>query len=87
MKHKFIRKVVIYLTSVLIVGVIVGGGLAWKEAREQAALEATYAEAKPVMTQEEMEALYDEHKKDRETGDVNSPSILEGEDAADRSVR
>lgn len=66
MKQKFIRKVVVYLVSILIVGGIVGGVFMYQEAKEQAALEATYTEAKPVMTQEEMEALYDEHKKDTE---------------------
>ena len=50
MKNKFIRKVVVYLVSILVVGRLVGGGLAWKEAKEQAELEATYAEAKPAMT-------------------------------------
>ena len=63
MKNKFIRKVVVYLSSVLLVGAVVGTVFAVKEAKEQAALEATYTEAKPVMTPEEMEDLYDEHKK------------------------
>lgn len=66
MKNKFIRKVVIYLTSVLIVGVIVGAVFAIKEAKEKADLEATYIEPMPVMTEAEMETLYDEHKKSDE---------------------
>lgn len=70
MKNKFIRKVVVYLASVLVVGAVVGGVFAYKEAKEQAALEATYTAAKPVMTQEEMEALYDEHKKDNEAESI-----------------
>ena len=74
MKNKFIRKVVVYLVSILIVGGLVGGGLAFKEAKEQAELEATYAAAKPVMSQDEMEALYDQHKKDTEA------KILQEED-------
>lgn len=77
MQHKFIRKVVVYLVSVLIVGGLVGGGLALKEAKEQAELEATYTEAKPVMTQEEMEALYDEHKKDVEEEVLTEGASLE----------
>lgn len=72
MKNKFIRKVVVYLASVLVVGAVVGGVFAYKEAKEQAALEATYTEAKPVMTQEEMEALYDEHKKDNEAESITT---------------
>ena len=83
MKNKFIRKVVVYLTSVLVVGAVVGGVLTIKAAKEQAALEATYTEAKPVMTQEEMEALYDEHKQDNEaetvTTEVSEDDIQETE--------
>ena len=83
MKNKFIRKVVVYLTSVLVVGAVVGGVFAVKAAKEQAALEATYTEAKPVMTQEEMEALYDEHKQDNEaetvTTEVSEDDIQETE--------
>ena len=77
MKNKFIRKIVIYLTSVLIVGGVVCGVLAFQEAREQAALEATYTEAKPVMTQEEMEALYDAHKKDARGENLNEETSQE----------
>lgn len=83
MKNKFIRKVVVYLASVLVVGAVVGGVFAVKAAKEQAALEATYTEAKPVMTQEEMEALYDEHKQDNEaetvTTEVSEDDIQETE--------
>lgn len=71
MKNKFIRKVVVYLTSILIVGAVAGGIFAFKEAKEQAAIEAAYTEPKPVMTQEEMEALYDAHKKENETENVS----------------
>ena len=77
MKNKFIRKIVIYLTSVLIVGGVVCGVLAFQEAREQAALEATYTEAKSVMTQEEMEALYDAHKKDAWGENLNEETSQE----------
>lgn len=64
MKNKLIRKVLVYAISVILVAGVVGGVMAFKAAKEQAELEATYAEAKPVMTQEEMEALYDQNKKD-----------------------
>ena len=80
MKNKFIRKVVVYLVSILVVGGLVGGGLAFKEAKEQAELEATYVEAKPAMTQDEMEALYDEHKKD-----VNTETLSEAETLGEAS--
>ena len=64
MKNKFIRKVLVYVISVILVAGVVGGVMAFRVAKEQAELEATYTEAKPVMTQEEMEALYDQNKKD-----------------------
>ena len=85
MKHKFIRKAVVYLASVLIVGAVVGGVFAVKVAKEQAALEATYTEAKPVMTQEEMEALYDEHKKDSGTEGSETAASIETENLEDES--
>ena len=75
MKNKFIRKVVVWLSSILLVCGAIGGVLAVKEAKEQAELEASYTEAKPAMTQDEMEALYDEHKKDMETGSVETEEI------------
>ena len=78
MKHKFIRKIVVWSVSICVAGGIAYGGLVLKEAREQSVLEATYAEAKPVMTQEEMEALYDEHKKDKETEETTDRVIYEG---------
>ena len=92
MKNKFIRKVVVYLVSILVVGGLVGGGLAFKEAKEQAELEATYAEAKPAMTQEEMEALYDEHKKDVGTEEAGSSEgetpkeDSDGEDSLENNI-
>lgn len=64
MKNKFIRKIVVCLASVILAGAAAGTVFAVKEAKEQAALEASYTEAKPVMTPEEMEELYDEHKQD-----------------------
>ena len=81
MKNKFIRKVVVYLSSVLLVGAVVGTVFAVKEAKEQAALEATYTEAKPVMTPEEMEALYDEHKKGNDVEEAGD-ELLEAEETA-----
>ena len=62
MKNKVIRKVLVYGTSIVLVAAVVGGVMALKAAKEQAELEATYVDPLPVMTQEEMEALYDEHK-------------------------
>ena len=66
MKNKVIRKVLVYTISIILVAGIVGGVIAFKNAREQAELEATYTDPLPVMTQEEMEALYDEHKVEGE---------------------
>ena len=67
MKNKVIRKVLVYTISIILVAGVVGGVTAFKAAKEQAELEATYTEPLPVMTQEEMEALYDEHKVESET--------------------
>lgn len=67
MKQSFLRKVIVYAASVLIVCGVIGGIFSLKILKERAkqkALEASYAAPKPVMTQEEMEALYDEHKKE-----------------------
>lgn len=69
MKNNIIRKVLVYAISLLLVAGIIGGGMAMKAAREQKELEAAYTEPLPVMTQEEMEALYDEHKAE-ETEEV-----------------
>ena len=62
MKNKVIRKVLVYGISIALVAAVVGGVMALKAAKEQAELEAAYVEPLPVMSQEEMEALYDEHK-------------------------
>ena len=64
MKNKVMRKVLIYAISILIAGGVVGGVMAVKAAKEQAELEASFVDPIPVMTQEEMEALYDQNKKD-----------------------
>lgn len=64
MKNKLLRKVLVYVVSIIIVAGMVGGVMAVKAAREQAELEAAYVDPIPVMTQEEMEALYDQNKKD-----------------------
>ena len=69
MKQSFLRKVIVYTASILVVCAVVGGIFGvklLKERAEQKALEATYAAPKPVMTQEEMEALYDQHKKEED---------------------
>lgn len=71
MKKKVFRKVFVYAVSFLIVGVVVSSVLAIKDAKEQAALEANYTEVKPVMTEEEMEHLYDRHKENYEAESVS----------------
>ena len=76
MKNKVIRKVLVYTISIILVAGIVGGVTAFKAAKEQAELEATYTEPLPVMTQEEMEALYDEHKAGSETETEASEDAL-----------
>ena len=76
MKNKVIRKVLVYTISIILVAGIVGGVTAFKAAKEQAELEATYTEPLPVMTQEEMEALYDEHKAGSETETEASEDTL-----------
>ena len=67
MKNKVIRKVLVYGISIVLVAAVVGGVMALKAAKEQAELEATYVDPMPVMTQEEMEALYDAHKAEDTT--------------------
>lgn len=71
MKKKVFRKIFVYAVSFLIVGIVVSSVLAIKDAKEQAALEATYTEVKPVMTEEEMEHLYDRHKENYEAESVS----------------
>ena len=80
MKNKVIRKVLVYTASIILVAGVVGGVTAFKAAKEQAALEATYEEPKPVMTQEEMEALYEEHKVEEVTEPVVEEVPEETED-------
>lgn len=62
MKNKVIRKILVYTISIILVAGMTGGVMAFKAAKEQAEPEAACTEPLPVMTQEEMEALYDEHK-------------------------
>lgn len=81
MKNKLIRKVLVYAASIVLVCGVVCGGIAVKNAKEQAALEATYTEAKPAMTQDEMEALYDEHKKDTAEETVETESVVEEQES------
>ncbi len=64
MNQKLIRKIVVYVISILIVCGVVGGGIYAKNKIEQAKEEAQYEPPKAVMSQEEIEALYDEHKTD-----------------------
>ena len=80
MKNKVIRKVLVYTISIILVAGIIGGVTAFKAAKEQAELEATYTEPLPVMTQEEMEALYDEHKSEggTEASEAGVEEVVEG---------
>ena len=64
MKNKVLRKVLVYAISIVLVAGVVGGIMGVKAAKEEAELEASFVEPAPVMTQEEMEALYDQSKKD-----------------------
>ena len=64
MKHNVIRKILVYAVSLLLVAGVVGGISAFQAYQEQMELEAAYTDPLPVMTQEEMEALYEEHKTD-----------------------
>ena len=64
MKNKVLRKVVVYTISIILVAGVVGGIMGVKAAKEKVELEASFVELAPVMTQEEMEALYDQSKKD-----------------------
>ena len=83
MKNKFLRKIIVCAASLLLVGIVLGGiaGIRFlQEQKKQRELEATYAVPKPVMTQEEMEALYDEHKEDN---DLKEEVILEEELSAE----
>lgn len=75
MKNKVLRKVLVYAISILLVAGVVGGIMAFKSAKEQAELEASFVDPIPVMTQEEMEALYDQNKKD--DNEVNETVVEE----------
>ena len=89
MKNKVIRKVLVYTISIILVAGVVGGVTAYKAAREQAELEATYTDPMPVMTQEEMEALYDEHKSEGETevtGEVTEEAVEEVPEETDDGI-
>ena len=77
MKNKVIRKVLVYGISIVLVAAVVGGVMALKAAKEQAELEAAYVEPLPVMSQEEMEALYDEHKVESTSETEETESIAE----------
>lgn len=64
MRNKIVRRGIVWAVSILLVCGIVGGFLFVKCEIEQAKVEAQYEPPKAVMSQEEMEALYDEHKAD-----------------------
>ena len=78
MKKNIGRKVLVYAISILLVIGILGAVFALKNAKEKAAEEASYEPAKAVMTQEEMEALYEEHKSDS-VGESNSEVVTQEE--------
>jgi len=78
MKKNIGRKVLVYAISILLVIGIVGAVFALKNAKEKAAEEASYEPVKAVMTQEEMEALYEEHKSDS-VGESNSEVVTQEE--------
>ena len=79
MKKRGLRKVIVITASVLLVGIILGGvtGIKFlREQKQQREMEASYTVPKPVMTQQEIEALYDEHKED---SSIEEETILEEE--------
>lgn len=76
MKNKMVRKAVVWGVSIFLVCLLAGGFIYGKEQIEQAKVEAQYEPPKAVMSQEEMEALYDEHKAD---DDEKAEAITEEE--------
>lgn len=64
MKNNIARKVLVYAISILLVTGIVGAVFLLRNAESDKMEDVVYETAKPVMTQEEMEALYDSHKTD-----------------------
>ena len=86
MKNKLLRKVLVYGVSVAIVAGVVGGIVAFKGAKEQAELEASYVDPIPVMTQEEMEELYDQNKKDSIETEIVEEVVEETEVEATEEV-
>lgn len=64
MKNQFLRKGIIWASSILIVGGIASGFLFAKDRIEQKTVESQYEPPKAVMSQEEIEALYAAHKED-----------------------
>lgn len=85
MKNKFVQKIIIYAVSILIVCGVIGGGLFIKEKIEEAEYHAQLEAPKPVMTQDEIEALYDEHKMEetKTSEDTISDSEIENEEPAE----
>lgn len=86
MKQKMIRKAAVYAASLLLVAAAVAGFAAWKSAGEQPEPETAYVNPLPVMTQEEMEELYDRHKTEpgeRETLERENEGM---EDAAEEET-
>ena len=64
MKKNIGRKILVYAISILLVAAVVGIIFFMKNSGADATEDVVYEPAKPVMTQEEMEALYDQHKTD-----------------------
>lgn len=64
MKKNIGRKILVYAISILLVAAVVGIIFFMKNSGKDTAEDVVYEPAKPVMTQDEMEALYDLHKVD-----------------------
>lgn len=86
MRNRVVRRVIVWAVSILLVCGIVGGFLFVKSEIEQAKVEAQYAPPKAVMSQEEMEALYDEHKAENISAGNKAETVdgtqVQSEDAA-----
>lgn len=62
MKNNIGRKLLVYIISILLVAGVVGAVFLLKNKNSEPVAEEVYEPAKPAMTQDEMEALYDSHK-------------------------
>lgn len=62
MEKNIVRKILVSTISVCLVALVVGVGFLLKDLGKETQEEVVYEAAKPVMTQAEIEALYDIHK-------------------------